>query len=76
MFSITVFKYRKFKPREKKLKPCAELFEKKVEEEVAPPAEAPKLAMKDTVLMKIAAQMYENDLSAPTLKPLRTHYRG
>ncbi|CAB3242230.1 unnamed protein product [Arctia plantaginis] len=71
-----IFKYRKFKPRVKKLKPCSEMFEKKVEEEAPPPPEeGQKLAMKDTVLMKMAAQMYENDLSAPTLKPLRTHYR-
>ncbi|XP_075982352.1 uncharacterized protein LOC142980703 [Anticarsia gemmatalis] len=69
------FKYREFKPREKKLRPCAELFEKKVEEEVVPLADMPKLNIKDTELMKVAEELYERDLDKPTLKPLKTHFR-
>ncbi|KAJ8729070.1 hypothetical protein PYW07_006766 [Mythimna separata] len=64
--------HRPFVPRVKKLRPCTESEEKIEEEVIAPPA---KLAMKDTELMKVAKELYEYDLSTPTLQPLPTTLR-
>ncbi|KAJ0172820.1 hypothetical protein K1T71_011959 [Dendrolimus kikuchii] len=69
------FKTRPFKPREKKRKPCISKEEKVVEEEPPLPPQAPKLAMKDTELMKGAKELYERDMDKPTLEPLPTHLR-
>lgn len=63
-------------PRVKKLRPCAELLEKKEVEEEVMLEQPPKLAMKDTELMKVAKEMYEYDKDKPTLQPLPTHLRG
>ncbi|XP_026751749.2 uncharacterized protein LOC113512144 [Galleria mellonella] len=69
------FKTRPFKPREKKRQPCVSKGEKVVKEDFAPVTEAPKLAIKDTELMKMARDIYERDLNKPTLEPLPTHMR-
>nr|XP_034836408.1 uncharacterized protein LOC117992802 isoform X2 [Maniola hyperantus] len=66
------FKTRPFKPREKKRRPCKP--EDVVVEEVTLPL-APKLAIKDTELMKVARELYERDMDKPTLEPLPTHAR-
>ncbi|KAJ8720497.1 hypothetical protein PYW08_005962 [Mythimna loreyi] len=67
--------HRPFVPRVKKLRPCAELLEKKEEEVVVIPQQPAKLAMKDTELMKVAKELYEMDLDKPTLQPLPTTLR-
>ncbi|CAH0591467.1 unnamed protein product [Chrysodeixis includens] len=67
------FKYRQFKPRIKKLKPCSEVMAKK--EVVESVLQIQKLAIKDTELMNEAREIYEMDLNKPTLEPLRTHFR-
>lgn len=69
------FKTRPFKPRVKKLRPCVQK-EEVVDEPVEPPPAAPKLAMKDTELMKMARDLYEQDMDKPTLEPLPTHFRS
>ncbi|XP_053616697.1 uncharacterized protein LOC128678858 [Plodia interpunctella] len=66
------FKTRPFKPREKKR--CPPKPAEKVEEEEVPVA-PPALAMKDTELMKVAKELYEQDMDKPTLEPLPTHLR-
>ncbi|XP_045778764.1 uncharacterized protein LOC123876502 isoform X2 [Maniola jurtina] len=66
------FKTRPFKPREKKRRPCKP-EDVVVEETTLPPA--PKLAIKDTELMKVARELYERDMDKPTLEPLPTHPR-
>ncbi|XP_039748198.1 uncharacterized protein LOC120625257 isoform X2 [Pararge aegeria] len=66
------FKTREFKPREKKRRSCKS-EEVAVEEVSVPPA--PKFAMKDTELMKLARELYERDMDKPTLEPLPTHTR-
>lgn len=68
-----VFKTRPFVPRPKKKPPCKE--DKKTEEVWKPPPAA-KLAMKDTELMKVAADLYGRDMDKPTLEPLKTHFRS
>ncbi|CAH2055950.1 unnamed protein product, partial [Iphiclides podalirius] len=68
------FKTRPFKPRVKKLRPCHEVVETKEEDEPVVP-HAPKLAMKDTELMKAAKEMYDGGKDTPTLEPLPTHFR-
>ncbi|KAL0829543.1 hypothetical protein ABMA28_003058 [Loxostege sticticalis] len=70
----TEFKTRRFKPREKKKQPCGEKGEKAPKEE-QPAQEYPKLAIKDTELMKVAKELYERDMNKPTLEPLPTHLR-
>ncbi|XP_032523136.2 uncharacterized protein LOC116774494 [Danaus plexippus] len=65
------FKTRPFKPREKKKK-CSKAGEVVTDE---PPPPAPKLAIKDTELMKVARELYERDMDKPTLEPLPTHLR-
>ncbi|XP_072945647.1 uncharacterized protein [Epargyreus clarus] len=66
------FKTRPFKPRPKKRIPCKS---EGVVEAEAPPPPAPKLAIKDTELMKVARELYERDMDKPTLEPLPTHFR-
>ncbi|XP_060806496.1 uncharacterized protein LOC106138867, partial [Amyelois transitella] len=66
------FKTRPFKPRPKK-NPCAKKDQVVQEEETA--EAAPALAMKDTELMKMAKEIYEQDMDKPTLEPLPTHLR-
>ncbi|XP_049878774.1 uncharacterized protein LOC126375719 isoform X2 [Pectinophora gossypiella] len=68
------FKTRPFVPRVKKRRPCHEVQEQEKSEEVLVP-QGQKLALKDTELMKIAHDLYERDLDAPTLKPLDTSTR-
>ncbi|CAH2263838.1 jg21584 [Pararge aegeria aegeria] len=70
--NISEFKTREFKPREKKRRSCKS-EEVAVEEVSVPPA--PKFAMKDTELMKLARELYERDMDKPTLEPLPTHTR-
>ncbi|XP_063366240.1 uncharacterized protein LOC134654694 [Cydia amplana] len=65
---------RPFVSRVKKLPLCSEL-EKGKEGEVAPPPPAAKLALKDTEVMKMAKDLYEQDMDKPTLEPLPTHLR-
>jgi hypothetical protein len=45
-------------------------------EEEAPATELPKLAIKDTELMKVAKELYERDMDKPTLEPLPTQLRS
>ncbi|KOB72272.1 Uncharacterized protein OBRU01_13038, partial [Operophtera brumata] len=45
------------------------------EEPVEPPPAAPKLAMKDTELMKVTRDLFERDLHQRTLEPLPTEIR-
>ncbi|XP_028036959.1 uncharacterized protein LOC114248036 [Bombyx mandarina] len=66
------FKTRPFKPRDKKLKPCALKGDQVVE---AIPELGPKLAIKDTELMKLAKEIYERNMDEPTLETLPTHLR-
>ncbi|CAH0719304.1 unnamed protein product, partial [Brenthis ino] len=66
------FKTRPFKPRDKKQPLCKS---EGVKEEEAPLPPAPKLAIKDTELMKVARELYERDMDKPTLEPLPTHLR-
>ncbi|XP_059050210.1 uncharacterized protein LOC131845187 [Achroia grisella] len=66
-------KTRPFKPREKKRQPCFSKGEKAIED--AAPLQTPKLAIKDTELMKVARDIYDRDMSKPTLEPLPTHLR-
>ncbi|KOB67225.1 putative ATP12 protein [Operophtera brumata] len=56
---------------------CAHLSpdEGVTEEPVEPPPAAPKLAMKDTELMKVARDLFERDLHQRTLEPLPTEIR-
>lgn len=75
------FKTRPFKPRVKKCrwdikdddnaKAEAEILE---QERLA--ALPKKLDLKDTVVMKMAKELFERDLDEPTLEPLRTHFRS
>ncbi|XP_026328116.1 uncharacterized protein LOC113236317 isoform X2 [Hyposmocoma kahamanoa] len=77
------FKTRPFKPRVKK--PCrvdvksdnatGDIDKDKLEQERIA-ALPKKLALKDTVVMKMAKELFEKDLSEPTLEPLRTTFRS
>lgn len=60
-------------PHSKKKKTCTKTEE--VEEEHLE-EEKPKLALKDTEVMKIAKELYERDMDKPTLEPLPTHFRS
>lgn len=60
-------------PRAKKRPTCKQ--DNAIEEEVPIPP-APKLAIKDTELMKVARELYERDMNKPTLEPLSTFIRS
>ncbi|XP_041969977.1 uncharacterized protein LOC121726612 [Aricia agestis] len=67
------FKTRPFQPRPKKKRPCKQPVV--AEEPPSSQKDVPKLAIKDTELMKSAKYLYERDMDKPTLQPLDTHFR-
>lgn len=75
------FKTRPFKPRVKKCRwdlkddDNAEMENERLEQERIA-ALPKKLALKDTVVMKMAKELFERDLNEPTLEPLKTHFRS
>ncbi|GBP48014.1 hypothetical protein EVAR_83715_1 [Eumeta japonica] len=69
------FKTRPFVPKPKRRRRTLKPGEKKVEENLESKPSKEKLALKDTQVMKIARELYERDMNAPTLEPLPTHLR-